>query len=449
MRLLSLVSFSYAVLLQKCSPVNSFINHNKINVAFTVPATFNKNQKPLLHQTTRRKSQSSLFSTASEESVASATTTSQFWDFNGHKCYSEVTRPKASTEKKDLANKSFIASLLSSFDSNTSTIKDISKPEILLIHGFGCSTFYWRETKKYLSDAGYTVHAIDLLGQGKSAKPGRLDGVEYSISLWAQLVDSYAEKFMNVNDKNNGIILMGNSLGSCVALAAATGDFKLSSSFSDKEETEDERKSPFIASRIRGVGMFNCGVGMNSRNILKDPNLNSFQKTLFTSIFDLLDFLIFNNINLLTYLLESVVTEELLENALLGLYKCAKDPKSRVDDELVKSFYLPASDKGAVSALNQIYTNDAGKTPMEFHQDNPKLGTAEIPIHLVWGDEDTVTPLTGSVGQFYKALAEDNNENSSNCVSLDIINSGHVPFDEVPECNESMRNWVNDIAAKK
>ena len=41
---------------------------------------------------------------------------------------------------------------------------------ILLIHGFGASTDHWRFNIPVLSDK-YEVHAIDLLGFGKSPKP--------------------------------------------------------------------------------------------------------------------------------------------------------------------------------------------------------------------------------------------------------------------------------------
>jgi alpha-beta hydrolase superfamily lysophospholipase len=138
---------------------------------------------------------------------------SQFLDFKGHTYYSEVARSKASPPFPN------------------------TKPEVILIHGFGCSSFYWRETKRYLTSAGYTVHALDLLGQGKSEKPGRAQGVVYSTDLWAQQIDSYAHK--NVRN-DNGIILMGNSLGGPVALAAATGDFN-----------PLQGTTPYIASTIK------------------------------------------------------------------------------------------------------------------------------------------------------------------------------------------------------
>ena len=350
------------------------------------------------------------------------TTVARPWEFQGHKVYTEVTKPPATTATTSLGSFPFF------FDNNTNSKND-KKCSVVLIHGFGCSSYYWRETVQALSSAGYTVHTVDLLGQGKSAKPGRADGVEYSTNLWAELVDNFCRECVA---PNHSIVLAGNSLGSVVALAAAVSDFA--------DDSGDATSTTTIPSRIKGVGLFNCGVGMNSVNLLKDPQLNAIQKVIFTAVFDLLNFLIFNNIALLTYVLSEVVTKELLQNALLGLYQCSPDPSERVDEGLVDSFYRPAKEEGSVQALNQIYTNDAGATPMELHERHPQLGSS-IPIHVIWGDQDGVTPLQGSVGQFYAKLADDGNTN----VSMNVLRAGHIPFDEIPECNESMVKWLDNV----
>jgi pimeloyl-ACP methyl ester carboxylesterase len=349
--------------------------------------------------------QSTQFATTATPSTANPVIIPRTWDFQGHECYSEVAQPVGG---KNMFSK--------------------PKPEVLLIHGFACSTVYWRETCKALTQAGYTVHSLDLLGQGKSAKPGRAEGVEYSINLWAQMVEQYAQQYI----RNTGVVVMGNSLGSLVALSAATGD-------------HTNGATATLPSKIQGIGLYNVAIGMNSRNILKDPSFNPVQRTLLTFVFDLFDKLIFDNIPLLTYILEKVVTKELLQNALIALYQCAPDPQARVDDALVDSFYLPAQDAGSIETLNQIYTNDPGKTPMELHQDHSTF-LENIPIHLVWGTQDKVTPLDFPVGQFYADLADDA---SKPLVSINAVEAGHVPFDEIPESNDSMVQWLETIVVKQ
>jgi len=296
----------------------------------------------------------------------------------------------------------------------------------LLIHGFGCSTTYWRETVAVLTNAGYEVHALDLLGQGQSAKPGRADGIEYSIPLWAAQCQAYVQDNMKASD----IVLMGNSLGSLVALSAATGDFA---------ETVPPKVASDLQKRVKGIGMFNCGVGLNSSGIVKEPQWTPIQRFLISFVFRAINALLFDNPPVLTFVLNTVVTRELLSNTLQSLYIKSPD---RVDEALVESFYAPAKDEGAVEALSQIYTNDPGATPMDLH-DKYADYLQTLPIHLVWGENDLVTPIGGGVGSYYIKLADDDDT----MVSMDRIpECGHVPFDDsYVESNQAMLQWLEAV----
>ena len=84
---------------------------------------------------------------------------------------------------------------------------------ILLIHGFGASTDHWRFNIPVLSTK-YEVHAVDLLGFGKSPKP---QDVEYSGSLWKDQVVAYVKEKIK-----KPTIVVGNSLGGYAALAAGS-----------------------------------------------------------------------------------------------------------------------------------------------------------------------------------------------------------------------------------
>ena len=285
---------------------------------------------------------------------------------------------------------------------------------------------------RILHSEGYEVHALDLLGQGRSAKP--TDGsVHYSINLWANMVDDYASQN---NLGENGVVLMGNSLGSLVCLSAATGDF-----------VDNSDKSTYLTgdnfennSLVRGICLFNCAVGLNSRNVLKNPSLTPLQVQVFGWLFDVLNTLIFDNEALLRYALDNIVTKDLLRDALKGLYIHSPD---RVDEELVDSFYYPAKEggDGAVEAIRQIYTNDAGLTPIEIHAKYADI-LDNTPIHLIWGDEDAVTPITGDVGAFYCDRVA-NNRGGRGLTTIDVIKSGHIPFDDNPfDTHAKMLNWL-------
>jgi pimeloyl-ACP methyl ester carboxylesterase len=57
---------------------------------------------------------------------------------------------------------------------------------VVLLHGFGTSSFLWRNIAPTLTLAGFTAFAVDLLGYGESDRP--LDA-DYSIAAQSEYVD--------------------------------------------------------------------------------------------------------------------------------------------------------------------------------------------------------------------------------------------------------------------
>jgi pimeloyl-ACP methyl ester carboxylesterase len=85
-------------------------------------------------------------------------------------------------------------------------------PPLLLIHGFGASTYTWRHVAPELAKS-YRVIAVDLKGFGQSDKP--FDG-RYSVYDQAELLAQLIE------DKDlRDLTLVGHSLGGGVALLLA------------------------------------------------------------------------------------------------------------------------------------------------------------------------------------------------------------------------------------
>ena len=107
------------------------------------------------------------------------------WSFLGHNVYSVSSRPKDSFED--------------------------DFPAVLLIHGFGASTDHWRHNIPVLART-HEVHAIDLLGFGRSAKPS---GLDYGGELWKDQVVAYVKERIS-----RPTVIVGNSLGGYAALAA-------------------------------------------------------------------------------------------------------------------------------------------------------------------------------------------------------------------------------------
>ena len=84
---------------------------------------------------------------------------------------------------------------------------------VVLLHGFGTSSFLWRWTAPLLARRGYTAFAIDLLGYGESDRP--LDA-GYGIADQAEYVDRAMTALRVAR-----AVVVGIDLGAAVALALA------------------------------------------------------------------------------------------------------------------------------------------------------------------------------------------------------------------------------------
>ncbi|CAE7349302.1 yugF [Symbiodinium natans] len=274
------------------------------------------------------------------------------------------------------------------------------RPHIVLVHGFGGSIEYWRRIVPALTSAGYTVHAIDLLGLGLSEKPN----IDYSIELWATQVVDFCSELEHGSKPD--VVLVGNSFGSLISLVAA-------------------RKM----SQAKGIVMLNCAVGMNNKNMLKAP-MDGLQKWFAGLVLSLVDFVFKSPV--LDFLFSKYATADTVGPILESLYPT--NP-SAADAEIVSSFVTPAEDPGAVEVLRQIYTGDPGPTPMEIAED-PYFDS--FPIKVVWGSQDGLTPITGGVGTYFTRLAKERDN-----VDFEIVAAGHIPHDENPEAvNKAVLGWL-------
>ena len=103
------------------------------------------------------------------------------------------------------------------------------KGNILLVHGFGASTFSWRYTAPYLQERGYRVLAVDLPGFGLSE---RVIGFDHSADnradlLWVLLDQLYpGEKWHLVGHSMGGATVSSMALMEterCISLTLAAG----------------------------------------------------------------------------------------------------------------------------------------------------------------------------------------------------------------------------------
>lgn len=100
-------------------------------------------------------------------------------------------------------------------------IGDSSKPALLLVHGFGASSYHFRYNIPILARK-YHVYAIDMLGFGWSDKPI----MDYDASVWRDQVVDFVQEVILDGDENNekSIAIAGNSLGGYTAMYAASDE---------------------------------------------------------------------------------------------------------------------------------------------------------------------------------------------------------------------------------
>lgn len=81
---------------------------------------------------------------------------------------------------------------------------------IVLLHGFLASSKYWIKLQPYLSDAGYRVIAIDLLGFGDAPKPNDA-AYDYKEHV------SYIHSIIAQYDIDKPFVMIGHSMGALIA----------------------------------------------------------------------------------------------------------------------------------------------------------------------------------------------------------------------------------------
>lgn len=91
-------------------------------------------------------------------------------------------------------------------------------PPALLLHGYADSADTWRALLERFAAAGRAATAIDLRGFG-AAEP--LDPLESLLPQWDAMVDEVVHE---LDGGGEGVLVVGNSLGGCLALRAAERD---------------------------------------------------------------------------------------------------------------------------------------------------------------------------------------------------------------------------------
>ena len=264
-------------------------------------------------------------------------------------------------------------------------------PAILLVHGFGASTDHWRHNIPVLAQR-HEVHAIDLLGFGRSAKPADL---AYGGALWRDQLSAYVSERIG-----RPTVLVGNSLGGFSALAAGVSLGKQAAGVALLNAA-----GPFSDEQVPPKGWGAIARQTIGGALLKSPVL---QRLLF----------------------ENLRRPTTIRRTLNQVYI----DKTNVDDALVEAIRRPSLDPGAFGVFRTVFDIPRGQ-PLDvlFAQ----LG---CPLLLLWGIRD---PWINAVGR--RAAFQRHAPAATTEVVLD---AGHCPHDEVPELvNAALLEWIAALPA--
>ncbi len=277
-------------------------------------------------------------------------------------------------------------------------------PVVLLVHGFGASTDHWRYNIPVLAKT-YEVHAIDLLGFGRSEKPSEL---EYGGELWKEQIVAYVKERIA-----KPTVIIGNSLGGYAALAAgaalasqSAGVVLLNAAgyFSDESFSSEPKD---LSSKIRKM----IGAGISRDLIIK------------WLIYPLIQRLIFENLR----------RPNVIRNTLKQVYI----DSTNVDDDLIESIRRPSLDPGAFQVFCKVFQARGlkGKPIDELFKD------LQSPLLLLWGDSDPWLRNAKVKQDKFRFFAQ----KASLDVKEVLLKAGHCPHDEVPDLvNAEVLDWLQN-----
>lgn len=264
--------------------------------------------------------------------------------------------------------------------------QSVNQPPIVFIHGFGASLGHWRQNLPFFAKH-HTVYALDLLGFGASEKAA----VPYSIELWVEQIYDFWKTLIG-----RPAILVGNSIGSLVALSAA-------------------HTHPEMA---QGLVMLS----------LPDPSLRE-------------DLIPPCCRPVLSRIERAFTAEWILKSLFYGVRRpkvvrpwagLAYASRAAITEELVEILTTPAGDRGAARAFSLIL--QAMVNPKFGPRVDAVLPTLIIPMLLLWGRQDRMVPPV--FAQKFAAM-------NARLKLIELDDAGHCPHDECAEIvNLAIASWL-------
>ena len=267
----------------------------------------------------------------------------------------------------------------------------LTRPALLLVHGFGASTDHWRHNIPVLAST-HEVHAIDLLGFGRSAKPADL---AYGGALWRDQLVAYVRERIG-----RPTVIAGNSLGGFAALAAGAE----------------------LGEKAAGVVLLNAAGPFSDEQSAKPKGWWPSARRSISSA-------LLKNVVLQRLLFENLRRPATIRRTLNQVYI----DKTNVDDWLVEAIRRPSLDDGAFGVFRTVFDIPRGQPLDEL------FACLKSPLLLLWGIRDPWINAAGRRASFQRHAPEATTEV--------VLEAGHCPHDEVPDqVNAALLEWLSTLA---
>jgi len=273
-----------------------------------------------------------------------------------------------------------------------------SDPAVMLLHGFGGSTYSWRYTIDPLVEAGYRVVAFDRPPYGLADKNPEID---YSNANYVELTAGLMDAL-----EIESAVMVGHSAGGGVI-----AQFVL---------TYPERVDAlvFVAGAVRVPDMVMP---------TPDPEAESGGGSVFAPLFDVASRLDPNS-----PLARIAVRQFVNKDLLAGIARANYYDQSKATDEEIAGYTQILDVDGWEGAFLRLLTmRDEGEA---MSADWSGLQDVAVPTLILWGENDPVVPLY---------VGEALNGYIAGSTLIVYAQTGHLPMEEnIAPFNTDLINWL-------